>query len=58
MVNVVDILNLISVLVSIIFLTYYRGYQLVTYSIAEMTSLSQDDYSLFVEDIPIFLSQK
>ena len=58
MVNVVDILNLISVLVSIIFLTYYRGYQLVTYSIAEMTSLSQDDYSLFVEDIPIFLSKK
>jgi len=58
MVNVVDILNLISVLVSISFLTYYRGYQLVTYSIAEMTSLSQDDYSLFVEDIPIFLSQK
>jgi len=44
--------------VSIIFLTYYRGYQLVTYSIAEMTSLSQDDYSLFVEDIPIFLSKK
>jgi len=58
MVNVVDILNLISVLVSISFLTYYRGYQLVTYSIAEMTSLSQDDYSLFVEDIPIFLSKK
>jgi len=58
MVNAVDILNLISVLASIVFFIFYRKYQFRIYSIAESTSFSQDDYTLFVENIPIYIPQE
>jgi len=58
MVNVVDILNLISVLASIVFFIIYRRYQFRIYCIVESTSFSQDDYTLFVENIPIYIPQE
>jgi hypothetical protein len=57
MVNVVDILNMICAIVSIVFFILYRKFQFKIYNIAETSSFSQDDYTLLVENIPIFIPQ-
>jgi len=51
----VDILNIITVFISIIFFTLYRRYQYRIYSLADMSNHTQADYTIFVESIPILL---
>jgi arginyl-tRNA--protein-N-Asp/Glu arginylyltransferase len=55
MVYVVDILNLVTIVASMIFFMLYRRYQHEVYTIADISNRSQIDYSIFVENIPIFL---
>ena len=55
MLYAVDILNLITIVVSIIFFLYYRKYQYQVYSLTDIGAHTQSDYSIFLEDIPIFL---
>jgi hypothetical protein len=53
---VLDLLNLASIVCSIIFFFYYRKEQYEIYKMVEISNVSQDDFSIFVEDIPFFLS--
>jgi hypothetical protein len=55
MLYVVDILNLITVVLSIAFFMYYRKFQYEVYSLTDLSNHTQSEYTIFVEDIPIFL---
>lgn len=50
-----DILNLVTIVCSIIFFFLYRKQQYEIYTIADLSNTSQADYTIFVEDIPFFL---
>lgn len=52
---VVDILNLAAIVCSIIFFLYYRRYQYEIYEVADVANVSQSDFTIFAEEIPIFL---
>ena len=53
---IVDILNLATVVVSILFFFFYRKYQYGIYSLLDSNAHTQDDYTLFVENIPVFMA--
>lgn len=55
MLYAVDILNLITIVISIAFFLYYRKYQYQVYSLTDIGAHTQSDYSVFLEDIPVFL---
>ena len=49
-----DILNLISIVVSIIYFNIVAKMMYEQYTIIDEANTSEDDYALFVEDIPVF----
>jgi hypothetical protein len=51
--KVVDVLNLITVILSIIFFNFYRKIQYRIYSIVDYSQHTQNDYTIFLSDIPI-----
>lgn len=48
-----DILNLVTIILSIIFFSFYRKRQYEIYDSIDANFQTQDDYTLFVEGIPI-----
>lgn len=55
MLYAVDILNLVAIIVSIAFFLYYRKYQYEVFELTDIGAHTQSDYSVFIENIPIFL---
>lgn len=51
----VDVLNIVTVVLSIVFFTIYRKYQYTIYCLADMSNHTQADYTIFAERIPIIL---
>lgn len=45
---VVDILNLVTIVISIAFFLYYRRYQYEVYKLVDFSNTSQSDYTIFV----------
>jgi len=54
-INVVDYLNLVATIFSIIFFLVYGRMQYKIYALVDSENHTQDDYTILVEDIPIFL---
>lgn len=48
MANIVDILNLVTVIASIVFFFFYRKYQFHIYNLVDISNHTQDDYTLLV----------
>ena len=53
MLEIQNILCLVSVILSIIFFTYYKKMRSKIYDIIDDKNQTQDDYTIFVENIPI-----
>ena len=53
LINVTDALSLVTVILSIVYFLFYRAVQYQVYCIIDKDNLTEDDYSILVEDIPI-----
>ena len=53
LINTTDLLAFITVLVSIIYFTVYRRIQYQIYNVIDEKNQTEDDYAIFVEDVPI-----
>lgn len=56
--NIVDYLNVAVTIVSIIYFYFCRKYLSRINDVLEQSNVSQDDFSLLVEDIPIFVYEE
>ncbi len=54
-IQILDILNLVTIFLLIVFFLLYRKYQYKIYSTIDFTMQTQDDYSLFITNIPIIM---
>ncbi len=50
---ILDILNLATVILSLLFFNAFRQVQYKLYDKIDATKQTQDDYSLFITDIPV-----
>lgn len=48
-----NILNNVMVIISILFFYLYRRYQYKIYGMLDVHNLTQDDFTVFVENIPV-----
>lgn len=55
LVYVVDVLNLITIILSMVFFNLYRKVQYKMDNLINGSQHTQDDYTLFLKDIPILL---
>lgn len=55
-VMIVDILNLVTVVFSIIYFLVYHKYQSQIYSLLDSSAHTQDDYTVFVQNIPVYMA--
>ena len=47
-IKIVEILNLVTAILSIVFFFFYRKYQYKIYSLMDKSQHTQDDYTIFV----------
>ena len=50
-----DILTLTAVVLSIIFFFFYRRYQFTIYNEIDRRYYTQDDFTIFMENLPVFI---
>lgn len=55
LVYIVDVLNLITIIVSMVFFNIYRKMQYKLENLINGSQHTQDDYTLFLKNIPILL---
>jgi len=53
-----DLLDLGLVVISMVFFFFYKKYQFKIYNEIDRRYYTQDDFTLFLENIPIFIPQK
>jgi hypothetical protein len=53
-----DILTLAAVVLSIIFFFFYRRYQFTIYNEIDRRYYTQDDFTIFIENLPVFIPVK
>ena len=53
LINVTDILTFSTIIVSMVYFSIFRRVQYKIYCIIDDKNQTEDDYSIFVEDIPI-----